>query len=255
MVVMRDSSGAALAVGRLTGCGPLGFEAGDNNWYRFVANGPTGKMDPSGLALETGWDLFNVASGVISLFTNVAAGNITGAVTDLAGLTYDVVATAVPGLPAGATNLIQASRVAKAARIALRPVSKGLSTAMRAATEAAQNGKSLVRYAVTMADEAHHIIPTSGPGAGTPALRAALDCIREKARKAGINLDSAVNGVSLPTSYHRLKSGVGGEVNTLQTWYYQEVADRFGGVADAASFTRELDALADWLLRQSGKMK
>lgn len=28
---------------------PIGFSAGDNNWYRFVANGPTGKTDPSGL--------------------------------------------------------------------------------------------------------------------------------------------------------------------------------------------------------------
>jgi hypothetical protein len=49
MVVMRDSSGTALAVNRLTGWDPLGFEAGDNNWYRFVANGPTEKTDPSGL--------------------------------------------------------------------------------------------------------------------------------------------------------------------------------------------------------------
>ena len=49
MVAMRDSSGVALAVGRFTGWEPLGFEAGDNNWYRFVANEPTGKTDPTGL--------------------------------------------------------------------------------------------------------------------------------------------------------------------------------------------------------------
>ena len=49
MVAMRDASGTALAVGRFTGREPLGFEAGDNNWYRFVANGPTDKTDPSGL--------------------------------------------------------------------------------------------------------------------------------------------------------------------------------------------------------------
>ena len=48
MVAMRDSSGAARAVGRFAGWEPLGFEAGDNNWYRFVANGPTDKTDPSG---------------------------------------------------------------------------------------------------------------------------------------------------------------------------------------------------------------
>ena len=36
-------------IGRFIERDPLGFEAGDNNWYRFVANGPTGKTDSSGL--------------------------------------------------------------------------------------------------------------------------------------------------------------------------------------------------------------
>jgi len=49
MVAMRDSSSTALAVGRFAGWEPLGFEAGDNNWYRFVANEPTGRTDPTGL--------------------------------------------------------------------------------------------------------------------------------------------------------------------------------------------------------------
>lgn len=49
MVAMKDPSGTALAVGRLGGWEPLGFEAGDDNWYRFVANGPTGATDSSGL--------------------------------------------------------------------------------------------------------------------------------------------------------------------------------------------------------------
>ena len=51
MVAMRDSSKAALAVGRFAGWEPLGFEAGDENWYRFVTNGPAAKTDPSGLDL------------------------------------------------------------------------------------------------------------------------------------------------------------------------------------------------------------
>jgi len=36
-------------LGRFIELDPIGFEAGDDNWYRFVANGPTGKTDPSGL--------------------------------------------------------------------------------------------------------------------------------------------------------------------------------------------------------------
>jgi hypothetical protein len=125
---------------------------------------------------------------------------------------------------------------------------------MRAATEAAQNGKALVRYAVTMADEAHHIIPKKGPGFDAALLKQ-LDCIRANAARAGIDLDSAVNGVALPTSYHRLRGGVGGDANTLQKWYYQTVVDRFRGVTDATTFQRKLEGLAEWLLQQSGKMK
>jgi RHS repeat-associated protein len=37
-------------LGRFIEMDPIGFAAGDNNWYRFVANGPTGSTDPSGLA-------------------------------------------------------------------------------------------------------------------------------------------------------------------------------------------------------------
>jgi RHS repeat-associated protein len=36
-------------LGRFIELDPIGFSAGDNNWYRFVANGPNGKTDPSGL--------------------------------------------------------------------------------------------------------------------------------------------------------------------------------------------------------------
>jgi hypothetical protein len=49
MVAMKEPSGAAYAVGRFAGWEPLGFEAKDNNWYRFVANGPTQNTDHSGL--------------------------------------------------------------------------------------------------------------------------------------------------------------------------------------------------------------
>ena len=37
---------------------PIGFEAGDNNWYRFVANGPMGKVDPSGLKKVCGFTVW-----------------------------------------------------------------------------------------------------------------------------------------------------------------------------------------------------
>jgi RHS repeat-associated protein len=36
-------------LGRFIELDPIGFDAGDNNWYRFVGNGSVGKVDPSGL--------------------------------------------------------------------------------------------------------------------------------------------------------------------------------------------------------------
>jgi RHS repeat-associated protein len=42
-------------LGRFIELDPIGFDAGDNNWYRFVANGPTGKTDPSGLRGGLPW--------------------------------------------------------------------------------------------------------------------------------------------------------------------------------------------------------
>jgi len=42
----RDYSAS---LGRFIELDPIGFNAGDNNWYRFVGNGPTGATDPSGL--------------------------------------------------------------------------------------------------------------------------------------------------------------------------------------------------------------
>ena len=61
MVAMRDSSKAALAVGRFAGWEPLGFEAGDENWYRFVANAPTERTDASG---QWSWDGDWIQKGV-----------------------------------------------------------------------------------------------------------------------------------------------------------------------------------------------
>ena len=36
-------------LGRFIEPDPIGFDAGDDNWYRFVANGPTIGVDPTGL--------------------------------------------------------------------------------------------------------------------------------------------------------------------------------------------------------------
>jgi len=103
MVAMRDSSGAALAARRFAGWEPLGFEAGDNNWYRFVANGPTARTDPTGLIpLDTIWDIANIVYDI--------------AVGDHVSLAADVAALAIPYVPAGSTKLVKAAKLADAKR-------------------------------------------------------------------------------------------------------------------------------------------
>ena len=45
-------------LGRFIERDPIGFEAGDNNWYRFVANGPMERTDPSGLKKVCGFTVW-----------------------------------------------------------------------------------------------------------------------------------------------------------------------------------------------------
>ncbi len=40
-------------IGRWLSEDPIGFEAGDSNLYRYVANNPTNHTDPSGLELPS----------------------------------------------------------------------------------------------------------------------------------------------------------------------------------------------------------
>ncbi|MFC1747382.1 RHS repeat-associated core domain-containing protein [Pseudomonadota bacterium] len=80
------------------------------NRFVYVHGNPVSYRDPSGLVVETGWDLFNVGLGTYSLSSNVQEGNWGWAMVDAAGLLYDGFATAVPFLPAGASAALTASR-------------------------------------------------------------------------------------------------------------------------------------------------
>jgi RHS repeat-associated protein len=90
-------------LGRFIMLDPLGFDAGDNNWYRFVGNTPTGFVDPSGkvpqaiIGAAVGCSFKGGISIVYSLFRNedmitgcckaalsCVFGAIAGAVTSLA---------------------------------------------------------------------------------------------------------------------------------------------------------------------------
>jgi RHS repeat-associated protein len=97
-------------IGRWLSQDPIGFEAGDANLYRYVGNGPGNRVDPSGLAVETIWDVGNIAIGAGSLGYNIYHGNWWDATVDAGGLVLDTVATLVPFLPGGAGMAIKAGR-------------------------------------------------------------------------------------------------------------------------------------------------
>ena len=100
-------------VGSFISRDPIGFAAGDPNIYRYVGNGPLSFTDPSGLILESGWDVANVGMGIISAGANIYVGNFGAAAVDVGGVIIDVTATAIPGVPGGAGTAIKASRAAK----------------------------------------------------------------------------------------------------------------------------------------------
>ncbi|MDC3379396.1 polymorphic toxin-type HINT domain-containing protein, partial [Planctomycetota bacterium] len=80
------------------------------NQYAFVGNSPISNMDPSGLILETGWDLASFGVGIASLTYNLSQGNWGDAALDLLGVVVDAGALLIPGVPGGAGMLLKAFR-------------------------------------------------------------------------------------------------------------------------------------------------
>ena len=106
-------------IGRFTSVDPVGGDPrAPQSWnrYPYTRNNPIRFVDPDGEAIETGWDVANVAIGAASLLANIAAGNVGGAIVDAGGLVLDLGATAIPGAPAFAGSSIKAARLAENAR-------------------------------------------------------------------------------------------------------------------------------------------
>jgi len=112
----------------LVGLGGV-FQSINLNNYSYAGNRPTRFKDPTGGAVETPWDVLNVVVGAGSLGVNLAAGNWWGAAGDAAGLIYDLAATAVPGLPAGAGAVRNGPKLIKAAREMSEQLAKGIDNA------------------------------------------------------------------------------------------------------------------------------
>ncbi|MBL9193063.1 MAG: AHH domain-containing protein [Opitutaceae bacterium] len=203
---------------------------GGLNLYRFAGNNGLNSYDLHGLAIETGWDVFNVAGGLVSFGCNVTSGNYLGAFADGLGLGYDVLATAVPGLPAGASTTLNSIRLARAGKALVRN--------MYQAAEAAKDTKSLFRWAIREGKDAgHHIVAITARKANEA---------RSKLNKLGIDINDFNNGVALPVSFHQ-------KLHTEAYYIMINTASRaWKTKSDAIA---GLEQIAEELLKQSGKMR
>lgn len=127
--------------------------------YAYCANNPIKSIDPDGKAIETLWDVANVALDATSFVTNVASGNYLSAVVDAGALLVDAAATAVPFIPGGAGAAVKAARTAEKAVNVTKSVGKS--------TDAAKMAK--LRQKAEIGQEAHRQIEKeilqSNPGA------------------------------------------------------------------------------------------
>ena len=101
---------------------PLGLQV-DSNPYRYTCNSPTNFTDPSGMVVETIWDIGSIGVGVGSAGYNTYRIATTGEGWkdlgfDLLGLGADVVAAFVPFVPGGASVAIKSGRAFQATNTA-----------------------------------------------------------------------------------------------------------------------------------------
>ncbi|MCG5510088.1 RHS repeat-associated core domain-containing protein, partial [Ectothiorhodospira lacustris] len=116
------------ALGRFLQTDPIGTRD-DLNLYAYVGNDPINGRDPSGLWVETAWDVANIGIGAASLAGNVSSGNWGWAALDTVGLVYDTAATAVPFLPAGASAGLKSLRAGNSLRTSVNIGTDTIATA------------------------------------------------------------------------------------------------------------------------------
>ncbi|MEM7163394.1 MAG: AHH domain-containing protein, partial [Bacteroidota bacterium] len=192
--------------------------------YSFTLNNPIAHSEIDGNVIETGWDVFNVGLDIVSIGVNIYSGNYFDALVDVGALAYDVGATIVPGLPAGAGAALKASR---AGRVVLKVIKhsdnlyKVGERAFRSANKAAdytkivndkfegsvklanafwdagKGGANKLAKALKTAGtgkKAHHIIPTT--------LLEKNKYVKQ-AVEEGFDFNGIVNGIGLDKTRHK----------------------------------------------------
>lgn len=151
--------------------------------YTYCAGDPVNLVDPDGEFPDFIWDVTNVTIGAKSFSKNISEGNYKDAWVDLCGMAVDVIGAIVPGVPAGASTLIQATRSG------VKVVAKYSDEAVELALNGAKNGK--LRKALGLkpgSGDAHHIIPVQ--------LLKEEEVVKS-AVTAGFDFNGAINGIEV----------------------------------------------------------
>jgi RHS repeat-associated protein len=122
---------------------PIGFEAGDNNLYRYVGNSPTNFNDPSGLIFDTILDVGFIAYDLYKIAKDNIFGNCDNLGENLLALGADVAGALVP-FATGGGAAIRAGKAANQAFDAARAADRATDAA-RGIDRAADASKGLDR--------------------------------------------------------------------------------------------------------------
>jgi len=235
------------------------------NLYAFGINDLANYYDVRGLAIETPWDMFNIGVGFVEFGVCAYTGNAAGAAYAVGGIVFDVAATLIPGVPGGASSMLQARRLGLlAAATNIVPISTSakwhkvmINTLEAAAKKGNVPGDFAIRYIVRAGiDNAHHVVPKAGLKCGKRCIGPNIEIqrklkeLQERISKANIDIETdPANLVSLDIDFHSMIHGANG----LDATYARRVIAHFGDFRSAGMLRAKMNELAYDLLKESRK--
>jgi RHS repeat-associated protein len=167
---------------RWVSCDPAGKIDG-LNLFHFVKCNPIKFLDKSGMALETAWDVANVAMGIRSIASWDENTSLMSKVADVSGLVVDTAAVILPFVPGGAGAAIKGIRMASKAGEVVQTVASKIETATAIAKDVKSGniGVNTAMATATMVNKGH------GKQTGEAVMKkSAVDNV-DKAKKAKLD--------------------------------------------------------------------
>ena len=90
------------ATGRWFTADPLAEKYYPTSPYVYCGNNPVKNIDPTGMYIESAWDVISLVTGAKSFVDNIKQGNVGGAIIDGVGVVADAATLVIPGVPGGA---------------------------------------------------------------------------------------------------------------------------------------------------------